>query len=292
MLTPLQNTLTALLAAFTVGLTPTVSLPLLAAETPPDSDTTESSETPENPEEPTETEDTEPKSIYEKAEDDLPENLYVLYRIVERIARANDLDHQTWRVVIADDSMINAYATEANLIIVHFGLLDQVAGDASALACVVSHEMAHHTEQHIAIQTSKVAEWREELGDNDPQVQERVAELSRTHELEADALGYRYAVSAGFEAEGCLRGLDVLGRLPGTMRDSETHPAVPRRVEALEELIQEIPPEELSDRGNLGLNTSNPLTFQWLEEKDWLRINSQRGGSFVDDLNRLFGEED
>lgn len=294
------KTITTVTLAWTLLLTPT--LPLLAVQ-PPDPTETEqkvtdpSLEDGENTESESDAEsdaesEEEPKTVYEKAEADLPENLYVLYRIVERVARANDLDDKPWRVVIAEDRMINAYATEANLIIVHFGLLDQMAGDSSALACVVSHEMAHHTEQHIAIRTSKIAEWREEFGDRSPRVQENAAELSRNHELEADAIGYQYAVSAGFEAQGCLRGLDVLAHLPGTMRDSDTHPSVPQRMEKLQALIEDIPPDKLLAEGSLALRTSDPLTFEWLQEQDWLRINSQRGGSFVDDLNRLFGEEE
>ncbi|TVQ58753.1 MAG: hypothetical protein EA366_06140 [Spirulina sp. DLM2.Bin59] len=228
-------------------------------------------------------------SVYDSAREDLPPNLYMLYRIVERIARANGLTNHPWRVVVADDTLINAYATEVNLVIVHFGLLDQMAGDISALACVVGHEMAHHTERHIAIRTSRVADWQEEArSGNSREFQQRLAKLAREHEEEADAIGYKYSVTAGFDPSGCLRGLEMLSRLPGTMRDSSTHPSVPRRIEAIQALMDATPPEVLRSRGHLGLTTSEPLSYEMIEDKEWLRINSARGGSFVEDWNRLF----
>jgi len=247
---------------------------------------------------PTEASSTEePQTLYEKAQAELPENLYVLYRIIERLARANDLDDHPWRVVVIDEDEINAYATEANLVIVYFGLLDQMAGDASALACVVGHEMAHNVRQHAAIRASKMNEWQEQHKDEDyspeeySEFEEEVTKLSQTQELEADRVGYQYAVTAGFEASGCLRGLNILARLPESLIDSSSHPAVPRRVDALEEQIEENPPESLVVKGRRQLDSSEPLTYDMLDEDRWLRINSQRGGSFVEDLERLFPEE-
>ncbi|MEM8642504.1 MAG: M48 family metallopeptidase [Cyanobacteria bacterium P01_G01_bin.54] len=273
-----QNTLALLTTLGALTTLPIVSFaPVARAEIlPSPSETVVSNET-----------DTE--SVYQQAREELPENLYVLYRIVERIARANDLDNHPWRVVMADDSLINAYATEVNLIIVHYGLLDQMAGDVSALACVVGHEMAHHTERHIAIRTSRSADWQEEYKrPDDEELRERLADLSRTHESEADAIGYTYAATAGFDPSGCIRGLEILSRLPGTLRDSSTHPAVPHRIEAIETLIAEQPGERLYREGNTNLNRSQPLSFEMIDEQNWLRINSERGGSFVEDWNQMF----
>jgi len=278
MLNPCKVTVTALLTALcTVTLTGGIA-PRLSSEALAQNRSTFS--TPPTPAE---------SSVYDKAREDLSPNLYMLYRIVERIARANGLTNHPWRVVVADDTLINAYATEVNLVIVHFGLLDQMAGDISAIACVVGHEMAHHTERHIAIRTSRVADWQEETRNaNSREFQERMAKLAREHGQEADAIGYQYSVTAGFDPSGCVRGLEMLSRLPGTMRDSATHPSVPRRIEAIQALINATPPEVLRSRGQLGLTTSDPLSYEMLEDKEWLRINSARGGSFVEDWNRLF----
>jgi predicted Zn-dependent protease len=97
-------------------------------------------------------------TIYQRAKEQLPPDLYALYRVIDRVARSNGLDSNPWRVGIASQYEINAFATEVNLIALYNGLLDQLAGDSSALACVVSHEMGHHAKRHIAMgQAQKAA---------------------------------------------------------------------------------------------------------------------------------------
>ncbi len=88
-------------------------------------------------------------AFYNEARQNLPEDFYVLYRIVERLARANGLDERPWRVRLSGEYEVNAYASELNVLTFMAGMLDQLHGDNAALACVVGHEMAHHTQDHI-----------------------------------------------------------------------------------------------------------------------------------------------
>ncbi|WP_088893964.1 M48 family metalloprotease [Leptolyngbya ohadii] len=90
-------------------------------------------------------------SSYDRAQAELPGDMYVLYRIVERMARANGLDDSPWRVEIVPTYDNYAFATQPNRVAVHRGLLDQLAGDPAAIACVVAHEMGHSVKQHIAL---------------------------------------------------------------------------------------------------------------------------------------------
>ena len=103
------------------------------------------------------------RDIYKQAKEELPGDWYPLYRIVERIARANELDDRPWRITIISEPQINAFATEVNLIAMYNGFLDQLAGDSSALACLVSHEMAHHVEEHIAMSPVEQAQLRQNI---------------------------------------------------------------------------------------------------------------------------------
>src|SRR5919199_2107090 len=232
---------------------------------------------------------------YALAETELPENFYILYRIVERIARANNLDQHPWRVVIDSEYDTNAHATDANLIVINKGLLDQLAGDTSALACVVGHEMAHHAHRHIAIRTAEYAKGLEHIANLNPtrrqqrmaELNKRMGQLSRSQELDADASGYEYAVQAGFEPEGCLRSLDDLARLPGSGHSSETHPSVQERLTAIQALITKHPPEQMALVGRQHLRTTQALTYYWSADEKWLRINSLRGGCFKCDLDRV-----
>jgi predicted Zn-dependent protease len=244
---------------------------------------------------------------------------------------------------------INAFATEVNLIALYSGLMDQLAGDSSAIACVIGHEMAHHVSRHIAASEAERVRLTAEIQDQARQeieaeiedaqgdardsrigagvldafgigigsgilrnnarkreaeanqrIQEiidlkqaeleaRLLEQNRTNEFEADQLGYTYVARAGFEPEGCFRTMEVLARTQGAEFDT-THPAVPKRIEALETLLKENPPEELELQGNSRISASQPLTYDLSEDKVSLRINSVRGGSAADDLERLFGQ--
>ena len=86
------------------------------------------------------------------------EDYYTIYRIVERLARANSLDEQPWRIRVSSDDVVNAYASDLNILTFEGGILEQLSGDTAAIACVVGHEMAHHTEGHAARRTEVAAQ--------------------------------------------------------------------------------------------------------------------------------------
>jgi hypothetical protein len=68
------------------------------------------------------------------------------------LSRSNNLDKYAWRLTITDEYEIQAYSSEENLISIPKGVLDIAnAGDTSALACIIAHEVAHHTLEHRSI---------------------------------------------------------------------------------------------------------------------------------------------
>lgn len=286
---------------------------------------------------------------YEAAKKDLSEDWYILYRIVDRLARANRLDENPWRLTINPEYEINAFASDVNLVAVYDGLLDQLGSDSSAIACVVGHEMGHHVKRHIAVgQAQKVAlvesikkeaeaEATKEIeatkgantgrtiwgvigtafgvtspdevkGANERRIQrtqqrieeifskkkqeleQRLAAQERQHEFEADEVGYQFVAKAGFDPQGCLRAMAVLGRTPGAEFDT-SHPAIVKRIERLKELMVQYPPEKLAQEGKLALTTSQAaLTYTLSKDGKSLRINSRYGGSARDDLKLRFGQ--
>ncbi len=92
---------------------------------------------------------------YQKAKAELPEDYYLLYRVVDRLARANALDNHPWRITLSMDYEANAFAQTPNQLSLYGGLVDQLHGDLDALACVVGHEMAHHSERHESLSTAE-----------------------------------------------------------------------------------------------------------------------------------------
>jgi len=102
-------------------------------------------------------------AFFRQAQKELPGTYYFLYRVVDRLARANALDKGPWRVVRMPEYDINAYATQVNLIAVYSGLLDVLAGDSDAMACVIGHEMAHHVKRHIPLKNKDIAQAKQRL---------------------------------------------------------------------------------------------------------------------------------
>jgi predicted Zn-dependent protease len=95
-------------------------------------------------------------TAYKKAQQELPKDYFTVYAIVDKIARANGLDNKPWRVVVTSNYEVNAYASDTNLLTFEAGLIDQLEGNASALACAIGHEMGHHIRQHLGYGPAKV----------------------------------------------------------------------------------------------------------------------------------------
>ncbi|MBE9211545.1 M48 family metalloprotease [Plectonema cf. radiosum LEGE 06105] len=93
----------------------------------------------------------ENNSIYQNAKIQLPPDFYALYRIVDRIARANEYDTHPWQIVKVAKYDSQAFSQNVNLIPISHGVLEKLGGDASALACIISHEMAHHQQGHQVV---------------------------------------------------------------------------------------------------------------------------------------------
>lgn len=279
-------------------------------------------------------------AIFIKAQKELPTDLYMLYRIVDRISRANGLDESPWRILLLDKYDINAFATEVNLIGIYSGILDQLAGDTSGLACLVGHEMAHHTHRHIALsKAQREARLQEIQAEAEAAVQTEIKRvqgqvtgnavigailgvntsgfsqqsiqaaesriqaikekkeaefkaemlaMSRKNEFEADQTGYTYMAKAGFDPKGCLRLMAVLSRTENAEFDT-THPNVPARITAIEELMIQSPPQTLSSQGSSRIRATQPLTYDFSRDRVSLRINS-RFGTSGQDFQRLFGQ--
>ncbi|MEB3219473.1 MAG: M48 family metalloprotease [Nostocales cyanobacterium 94392] len=108
----------------------------------------------------------ETNSIYQNAKTQLPPDFYALYRIVDRIARANEYDTLPWQIVRVAKYDSQAFTENANLIPIYNGLLEKLGSDASALACIISHEMAHHQQGHQVVSNLEkielIAQIREE----------------------------------------------------------------------------------------------------------------------------------
>jgi predicted Zn-dependent protease len=133
--------------------------------------------------------------------------------IGQRVARQSSLADEEWKFVVLDDDSINAFTTGCCYVYVHRGLLIQLNSEAE-LASVLGHEVAHVTAKHpqkrmtrgvlatIAATAAAIYTGSSAVAD--------LANLGATawmrgygreNELEADRIGLRYAVRAGYRPE-------------------------------------------------------------------------------------------
>lgn len=140
-----------------------------------------------------------------------------------RLAGSGGFSPQRFTFFVMRDTRINAFALPGGYVGINAGLILASSGE-SELAGVVSHEIAHVTQRHIARQLDATKNLNYATmaavllaiiaGGGNPEVidaalaiglsstVQRQINYTRTHELEADRLGIRTLASAGFDPAG------------------------------------------------------------------------------------------
>jgi len=150
----------------------------------------------------------------------------------------------------------NAFALPGGFIFVSRSILDLCRWDKNEMAFILAHEMGHvirgHAIERIVTNTavaaaSRAAPVRGALGGwlKTVGVQYLQTAYSRDHELEADRLGVRLLMAAGFEPSGAIR---LLARLADLKRAAEpsslgeyfsTHPTSEIRIQSIRRFLQQ-----------------------------------------------------
>jgi predicted Zn-dependent protease len=198
----------------------------------------------------------------------------MLAKVVTRLVEASDDPKRTYRVTILNAPAVNAFALPSGDLYVTRGLL-ALASDASEVAAVMAHEMAHVTANHAsqrearartAIIVSRAV--TDALADGSAgqlalaSGQRTLASFSRQQELEADAIGVRTAAKAGYDATAASRFLTTMSRYAGyrgslaAVQDRRpdflsNHPTTPERVEFARQAAEQVekPGKGGTDRG-------------------------------------------
>jgi predicted Zn-dependent protease len=174
-------------------------------------------------------------------------------RITGALTAVSENPNQSYRITILNSPAINAFALPGGYLYVTRGLL-ALANDASEVAAVLSHEMAHVTANHgIERQKREEAEViasrvvAEVLSSDLAGKQAlargklRLAAFSRQQELQADVIGVRMLGEAGYDPYAAARFLDSMAAYaryssvdPDTDQSLDflsSHPNAPQRVE-------------------------------------------------------------
>lgn len=192
-------------------------------------------------------------------------------RIVGALTLVSENPSQAYRITVLNSPAVNAFALPGGYLYVTRGLL-ALANDASEVAAVLSHEMAHVTANHGLERQRREQEVEiagqvaEELFSNSiagRQVVARgklsLAAFSRNQELQADVIGIRMLGEAGYDpyaAPRFLESMDANQRFGAVDPEADanldflaSHPNAPQRVELAKNHARAFGPEGSGDRG-------------------------------------------
>lgn len=190
----------------------------------------------------------------------------MLERVGQRIARASGRDY-AWEFRLLDaPDVVNAFCLPGGKVAVYSGILP-VCGNEDGLAAVVGHEVAHATAGHGNERMSQglIAEvllvasaagldqtrWSDETKGMVLAALGIAGNLfvllpySREHESEADEIGLRFAIRAGYDPHEAPRLWERMARLGDAGPEFlSTHPDPLWRAQRLRELIPRLLAEE------------------------------------------------
>ncbi len=143
-----------------------------------------------------------------------------------RIARTSERPNLPWTFRVVDDPAVNAFALPGGFIYVTRGLLAYMMNEAE-LTSVIAHEIGHVTAQHAVHRMSEqqltqlgvttgmmIKPGLQKYGDYvNAGLGLLSLKFSRDDESQADHLGLRYTIRAGYDPRQMVDVLDMLGRV-------------------------------------------------------------------------------
>ena len=199
----------------------------------------------------------------------------MVQRLGKRLAEACGKEYAWEFRLLSAPEVVNAFALPGGKVAIYTGLL-AVTQNEDALAAVVGHEIAHVTANHGnermtqniigqgALMAADVAleKWGSLEGEDKVAMQGALGmgaqvgvllPFSRLHESEADEIGLRYLVRAGYDPEQAPLLWERMAKLGGKKEGGiledllATHPDPLERAKRLRELIPTIVAEESKD---------------------------------------------
>ena len=224
-----------------------------------------------------------------------PVDFYRVYRIAERIIRANNLDYANWRIAIRKTPEdYNAYASSTNLVVINTALYDTLYNNEDAFAFIIAHEMAHciqgHTKRLYEI-ANKMDAINRSQRINDTELSSAFGSLYKSgykikasNELKmmeymADAEGLNLIIRAGYSPTKAMEAFNTMKTVSvDKIRLSSTHPITDDRIASAKENISFASPNWI-DEGKLNIYNSQVIPCKKSSDRVSIVLNKTEGKS-------------
>ncbi len=207
-------------------------------------------------------------------------DFYNVYRISERLIRANNLGYMNWRIAIRKTTEdVNASSTMANLVTIHTSLYDSLYTNEDALAFIIAHEMAHlilnHQQRSYELQ-KKLSDMIKGFkmnsayqGGLSPESKlvgsaSAMYMIKKTYnefkmmEYMADTEALTLIIKAGYSPSKAIEALNFFNTLPELDKFISTHPLTKERIKSANENLSYASPYWV-DEGRKNIYESNVL---------------------------------
>lgn len=237
---------------------------------------------------------------YKKCKKGIKVEYYNLYVILDRILRANNLQSQNWRLALKTSLKdINASAGSANLIVVNTSLYDSLYPDESALAFIISHELAHLILKHNQISYENQCEivtLKRRVRALRRQTQsfactvmamklssriDDLYEQQRELEYNADSEAVTLMLRAGYDIEQVFSALNLLSSLPNIYTDRSTHPSIENRISNVQEDIELLDKNALINEGKYNLYHSKVSSIKKSSDKKTVVLYNKKNSNKI-----------
>lgn len=177
-------------------------------------------------------------------------------QIMQALAATLPKPSYTFRVIVVENPMLNAFAAPGGYIVIFTGLLDRTR-TAEELAGVLAHEAQHILERHSTRMVLEhastgilLAALTGDLSGSATYGIEAARVMgalrySRAHEEEADSGGLKMLLAAGLDPSGMVSFFETMkqaaGDNPKVLSYLSTHPSTENRIERLKSLIEQAP---------------------------------------------------
>lgn len=237
---------------------------------------------------------------YKKCKKGIKVEYYNLYVILDRILRANNLQSQNWRLALKTSLKdINASAGSANLIVANTSLYDSLYPDESALAFIISHELAHLILKHNQISYENQCEivtLKRRVRALRRQTQsfactvmamklssriDDLYEQQRELEYNADSEAVTLMLRAGYDIEQVFSALNLLSSLPNIYTDRSTHPSIENRISNVQEDMELLDKNALINEGKYNLYHSKVSSIKKSSDKRTVVLYNKKNSNKI-----------